>query len=136
MKKRIVFIAAVALAVLLVSAAQAAGGVKLDAAHFPDPLFRAEMKEYDENSDGTLSAKEIAAISNVNVTGKPVTSYIRESRVLIACNLLKNTKDSLAEISGSLGFSSQSYFIECFILIIRILVVLVTESGSILSLGL
>ena len=74
MKKRIVIIAAVLLAALMMSAAQAAGGVKLDAANFPDPLFRAQMKTFDENSDGKLSAGEIAAISNVNVTGTPVTS--------------------------------------------------------------
>ena len=102
MKKRIVFIAAVALAVLLVSAAQAAGGVKLDAAHFPDPLFRAEMKEYDENSDGTLSAKEIAGITNVYVNGKPVTSlkgieYLSALQVLNAAD----TDLSKLDLSGN-----------------------------------
>ena len=62
-----------------------------------------------------LDKEEVGVIDiEVKVTGKPVTSYIRESRVLIACNLLKNTKDSLAEISGSLGFSSQSYFQKVF----------------------
>ena len=78
----------------------------------------------DNNCTGKLSLRDVAEHLSVSeghlsrlfhkVTGKPVTSYIRESRVLIACNLLKNTRESIAEISGSLGFSSQSYFQKVF----------------------
>ena len=95
-----------------------------DAPHPSDGLILDAVRFIDNNCTGKLSLRDVAEHLSVSpghlsrlfhkVTGKPVTSYIRESRVLIACNLLKNTKDSLAEISGSLGFSSQSYFQKVF----------------------
>ena len=48
-------------------------------------------------------------------TGKPVNRYIRELRLEKAAKLIKNTDDTIAEISYQVGFGSPSYFNKAFV---------------------
>lgn len=50
----------------------------------------------------------------VNHLGEKFSSFVQRERVIEAKNLLDNTERSIADISNSLGFSSQSYFIKVF----------------------
>ena len=47
-------------------------------------------------------------------SGKSVNQYIREIRLEKAAKLLKQTDQSIAEISYQVGFSSASYFSKSF----------------------
>ncbi len=50
----------------------------------------------------------------VRELGIPVSNYIREKKIEIAEELLKNTDDSILEIAMKLSFASQSHFIDIF----------------------
>ncbi len=50
----------------------------------------------------------------VNHLGEKFSAFVQRERVMEAKNLLDNTERSIADISNSLGFSSQSYFIKVF----------------------
>ncbi len=50
----------------------------------------------------------------VNNLGEKFSSFVQHERILEAKNLLESTDRSIADISNSLGFSSQSYFIKVF----------------------
>lgn len=50
----------------------------------------------------------------VSLTGEKFSSFVQRERVLEAKNLLENTNRTTIDISNSLGFSSQSYFIKVF----------------------
>ena len=49
-------------------------GVPLDAAHFPDPAFRAVVQEYDTDGNGTLSQQEIAEVTEIYTTRSGIKS--------------------------------------------------------------
>lgn len=50
-------------------------GIALDAAHFPDEGFRAYLAaKADSDQDGSLSAQEIAAVKEIDVIGKGISS--------------------------------------------------------------
>lgn len=60
---------------LLPTAALADGDVAINEANFPDENFRGYVKEkFDKNKDDILSAEEIAAVKDIHVEGKPITS--------------------------------------------------------------
>lgn len=60
---------------LLPTAALADGDVAINEANFPDENFRQYVKDnFDTNKDDTLSADEIAAVQNIDVTGQSITS--------------------------------------------------------------
>lgn len=60
---------------LLPTAALADGDVAINEANFPDANFRQYVKEkFDKNEDDVLSADEIAAVKEIHVEGKPITS--------------------------------------------------------------
>ncbi len=46
--------------------------------------------------------------------GLPISDYIREKKIELSQEMLKNTDDSLADIALRLSFSSQSHFIQTF----------------------
>ncbi len=50
----------------------------------------------------------------VNHLGEKFSAFVQRERVMEAKNLLDNTERSIADISNSLEFSSQSYFIKVF----------------------
>ncbi len=72
----------------------------------------------------TLSLEDVAKELNINPKylsrlfvnhlGEKFSSFVQRERVMEAKNLLDNTDRSIADISNSLGFSSQSYFIKVF----------------------
>ena len=47
-------------------------------------------------------------------TGRSFTELLRQCRVDLACNLLRNSEQSLAEITDHCGFCDQSYFTRVF----------------------
>jgi AraC-like DNA-binding protein len=47
-------------------------------------------------------------------TGKSVTEYIQQVRILAACDLLTNSQMNVGEVSDFLGFCEQSYFNKVF----------------------
>jgi len=47
-------------------------------------------------------------------TGRTIADYILRRKIDTACNMLRYSEYSAAEISEILAFSSQSYFIRCF----------------------
>lgn len=60
---------------LLPTAALADGDVAINETNFPDSSFRGYVKEkFDKNKDDILSAEEIAAVKDIHVEGKPITS--------------------------------------------------------------
>lgn len=71
-----------------------------------------------------LSVKMIAAAANISereclrcfkeqMNNSPF-KYLQELRLQIACGLLKDSKESITEISMKIGFSSASYFCKVF----------------------
>ena len=47
-------------------------------------------------------------------TGRSFTELLRQSRVDLACDLLRRTEDPLAQIAAACGFCDQSYFTHVF----------------------
>jgi len=47
-------------------------------------------------------------------TGETLTDFIQKEKIKTACNMLKYTEYSYSDISSTLAFSSQSYFIKVF----------------------
>ena len=45
------------------------GDVPIDAAHFPDEVFREHVREYDTDGNNTLSDAELASVSSIDVSG-------------------------------------------------------------------
>ncbi len=53
----------------------AADGVAVNAANFPDAVFRGYVSQnFDTDASGSLSKSEIAAAANINVSGKGISS--------------------------------------------------------------
>jgi len=50
----------------------------------------------------------------IRATGYPPIQYLLKIRILKACQLLRETDNSLADISGSCGFEDSSYFSRIF----------------------
>lgn len=72
--------------------------------HLDEPIHAEDLALYVDLSESYLSSlfkKEV---------GSNITSYILESRISTAKNMLKYTNYSFVEISNALAFSSQSYF--------------------------
>lgn len=65
----------IALCVSFVSAGQAWSSVEINESNFPDETFRNLVRNFDVNSDGTLSDEEIAGVNkDINVYDKNITS--------------------------------------------------------------
>lgn len=65
----------------------------------------AQMLDITPNHLARLFAKE---------TGKTVVEYINHSRVKIAANKLKQSREPVAEIASSVGFGDTNYFTRVF----------------------
>ena len=50
----------------------------------------------------------------VSVTGERFSAYVQRERIQEAKDLLANSGRTIIDVSNSLGFSSQSYFIKVF----------------------
>lgn len=57
---------------LLKTSEETETGIPIDAAHFPDEVFRAFVRQYDQNQDELLSAEEIAAVTAMDASGKGI----------------------------------------------------------------
>lgn len=81
-----------------------------------DPLFQF----IDQHSDRSLRAAEAARLCGMShaqfvrsftkITGQSLGDYLKHFRVAKAQSLLSTTDTTIAEISGLLGFCSQSHF--------------------------
>lgn len=83
---------------LLPTAALADGDVAINETYFPDENFRGYVKEkFDKNKDDILSAEEIAAVKDIHVEGKPITSIegIEHFTALESLDCSKTTLPSL-----------------------------------------
>ena len=53
------------------------GDVKIDEEHFPDPVFRKEVEQYDLDHDGMLSPEEADnELSQISAEGKANTANV------------------------------------------------------------
>ena len=87
------------------------------------PITRAVNYVYSHISE-RITIKELAAHAGVSESylsreftrelGIPVSNYIREKKVELAEQLLKNSDKSISDIACSLSFSSQSHFSDIF----------------------
>ena len=74
-----------------------------------------------DSSVTTASLAEIACLSPTYLsalfrkkTGKTISEYILEKRILLACRLLKNPGMKLYEIAGAVGYEDAKYFAKIF----------------------
>lgn len=91
---------------LLPTAALADGDVAIDGTNFPDENFRQYVNtEFDTNNDDSLSAEEIAAVKQINLPNKGISSLVgvehftnledldvQHNEDLTTLNLSKNTE--------------------------------------------
>lgn len=85
----------------------------------------ARIKEYlDSNYSEHITLDTLTRLTHMNkyymahsfakYTGKSPIQYLNQRRMEAACTLLKDTDYSIASISSTVGFSSQSYFTQTF----------------------
>lgn len=85
----------------------------------------ARIKEYlDSNYSEHITLDMLTRLTHMNkyymahsfakYTGKSPIQYLNQRRMEAACTLLKDTDYSIASISSTVGFSSQSYFTQAF----------------------
>ena len=84
----------------------------------------------EEGISSSPSVEEIAGALNVtrehlsrifkHYTGKGIKQYISERRILVACDLLKNTDIEIKEIANQLSFSTSTNFIRFFKTIMQV----------------
>ena len=85
----------------------------------------ARIKEYlDSNYSEHITLDTLTRLTHMNkyymahsfakYTGKSPIQYLNQRRMEAACTLLKDTDYSIASISSTVGFSSQSYFTQAF----------------------
>ena len=110
MKKWLFLSVCILLTFLCVSAV---ASVSIDAAHFPDELFRAELSWYDQDQDNVLSDAELSSVQLLHVTYKCISSLqgieyftsLKELRVsgneLTSLDLSKNTLLEVLECSSN-----------------------------------
>ena len=88
------------LAALVVPRALAAGEVAIDAANFPDPVFRAYVETLDTDNNGELSQAERDAVTRIDLRNKGLTSLQGIGFFPNLTQLLCNT-NSLTELDVS-----------------------------------
>lgn len=85
-----------------------------------------KLKKYlDSNYAAKITIDDLAKLTNLNkyylihsfnkYFGSSPINYLCKIRIRVAKELLTNSDYSIAQISQSAGFSSQSYFTQCFI---------------------
>ena len=85
---------------LLPIGAAAAGDVTIDAENFPDEKFRTVVQGFDTNSDGMLSAAEIAAVTSIECFGNNISS-LRGLEFFTALEELNCPLNQLTELDVS-----------------------------------
>jgi TolB-like protein/AraC-like DNA-binding protein/Tfp pilus assembly protein PilF len=89
-----------------------------------DFLSQATAVIVEKASDDQFGVSELAAALNMSrsnllrkirsATNLSASQFIRQVRLEIAMDMLKETSDTVSEISYKVGFGSVSYFIKCF----------------------
>lgn len=77
-------------------------------AHFTQPL------SLDQLAERTHISKYHLVHAFRRAFGVPPMSYLLDKRIRESCHLLEQTNHRLADISNMVGFSSPSYFSQCF----------------------
>lgn len=83
------------------------------------------LKRYiDENYAQAITLDYLARLTHMNkyylahtfhkYTGQSPINYLNAKRIEESCNLLRTTNLSISQITGAIGFTSQSYFAQCF----------------------
>jgi AraC-like DNA-binding protein len=84
-----------------------------------------EVYQYiEKNFTKDISLEEIAKVAHLTPTAfcrlfkqktqKPFTTYLNDKRIAYACNLLKESDQSIYQIAGDAGFNTSSNFNKCF----------------------
>jgi len=92
---------------------------------FTPPLLLGKALDFmRENLHRDISRDEVARHAGISPshfsrllkerTGRSFTELLRQCRVDLACDLLRSTEKSLAEIAAECGFCDQSYFTRVF----------------------
>ena len=88
-----------------------ADGVAVDAATFPDDIFRAWVSENcDTDGDGALSEDEIAAVTTVEVSGRGIAS-LKGIEIFTACISLSCSDNQLTELDVSHNTALSSLYV-------------------------
>ena len=115
MKKALPVLLCVILLLALAAGAYADGSVSIDAAHFPDETFRQYVKTtWDQNGDNVLSADEIAAVQNINLSENDTwkNGIASLDGIQYFTNLRTLRADAMPNISGDLDFSSNNELVD------------------------
>jgi AraC-like DNA-binding protein len=90
----------------------------------PPLLITKAMRFMREHLDCEISRDEVARHAGISPghfsrllkerTGRSFTELLRQVRIDLACELLRGTEQSLAEIAQACGFCDQSYFTHVF----------------------
>ena len=76
--------------------------------HYRETIHISELAAYVERTPNYVSTVF------KQVSGQTITEYTQQIRVAAACDLLRNSQMSMAEIADFLGFCEQSYFHKVF----------------------
>ncbi len=93
--------------------------------HMDEEFLKKAVMEVEKRIDDTgFSTEQFAEAMNMSranlhiklkaLTGAPATDFIRKIRLSKACELLKDGRYSVADISAMVGYSSPSYFATSF----------------------
>jgi AraC-like DNA-binding protein len=77
--------------------------------HISDENFNIEMLSRESAMSREQVFKKLKAL-----TGKSPAHFLRSIRLAKAKNMIREQKETIAEISYSVGFSSPAYFTKCF----------------------
>ena len=90
------------LVILVCLCASALADVKMDSAHFPDPVFRLFVRRFDTNADDILSDAEIAAVSTIDCSDRALRSLASADWSMDASPMLAR----IASLEGIQYFTS------------------------------
>jgi AraC-like DNA-binding protein len=87
-------------------------------------LLRKAVGILNRHTDGTMKVSELARHSGVSrehltrvftqMTGLPPHQFINRRKIMEACSILVNGKQSIKEVSDSLGYKSSAHFTRTF----------------------
>lgn len=88
------------------------------------PIVKKALKYIENSYSESISIKEFCAANKVGTsylgflfkeeTGFYFSDFLLQYRIVHAMNLLNTTNLKIADVAGKVGFSSTSYFIQCF----------------------
>lgn len=84
-----------------------------DVIKYLEDNYYEDIKINDLVSRFNLSRSQLFKLFK-NYTGLTPLDYLEDKRLIVASSLLRNTNSKIVDISNSVGFNTESYFIKCF----------------------